>query len=119
MPAKPQYVHDLIASVKLLNEQVANLRQETDDLGKTTEALRQANADLRREVLTELTVKSDGLKDMLAEVRREAAVLKQQVGEQSKRAEEWDRRGWGLMVLLIGAVLSLAAGLIVALAKRP
>jgi len=68
--------------------------------------------------LKELTAKNDSWKDVIAEVRREAAVTNQKLEALSKRLDEWDRRLWGLVVLLIGAVLSLASGLIVVLVRR-
>jgi hypothetical protein len=48
----------------------------------------------------------------------EHAALKQQLQDHLKQVELWDNRRWGLFVLLIGTVLSLASGLIVTLARR-
>jgi hypothetical protein len=54
----------------------------------------------------------------LAELRQQHALLLQMIDEQRKRLEKWDTRLWGVVAITIGAVLSLAAGLIVALVKR-
>lgn len=96
MPSKPQYVHDLITSVKLLEDQVRNLREESNDLGK----------------------KIDDLKETLDITRRDAAVTVKQVGEVRKRSDERENRWWGLILILIGALLSLASGLIVTLVRK-
>lgn len=48
----------------------------------------------------------------------ENAALKQQLQDHLAQYQEWDRRRWGLIVLLIATVLSLASGLIVALARK-
>lgn len=53
-----------------------------------------------------------------AELRQQNALLQQRVDEQQKRLEKWDTRLWGMVALTIGAILSLSAGLIVALVKR-
>lgn len=58
------------------------------------------------------------LRDELANLRIEVAVLRQKVDDHIKQVELWDSRRWGLIVVLIGAVLSLASGLIVTLANR-
>ncbi len=45
-------------------------------------------------------------------------MLKQRFEEQQKRLEVWSTRAWSLVPIFIGAILSLSAGLIVALVKR-
>ena len=54
----------------------------------------------------------------LTEVRQEVAVLKQRLDEQTKRVEMWSNRLWGLISILIGAILALSSGLIVTLARK-
>jgi len=54
----------------------------------------------------------------LAELRQQHALILQKLEVQQKRLEKWDTRLWGVVAITIGAVLSLAAGLIVALVKR-
>ena len=60
----------------------------------------------------------DLLRRELAEARQENAILKQQFQDHIKQVEIWDNRRWTLFVLLVGAVMSLASGLIVALARK-
>jgi hypothetical protein len=57
-------------------------------------------------------------RDEVAALRQENALLRQRVEDHLKHVEEWDRRRWGLIVLLIGTILSLASGLIVTLARK-
>lgn len=55
---------------------------------------------------------------LLTEVRQENALLRQRLDDHLKRVETWSGRLWALVSVLIGAVLSLASGLIVTLAKK-
>ncbi len=96
MPSKPQYAQELISTVKLHAHQLENLRDDTDDLA----------------------TRHESLKDQVAEFRRDLALVQQQLGDQIRRLEEWDRRWWGWLTLMVGALLSLAAGLIVTLARK-
>ncbi|AMV27621.1 hypothetical protein VT84_24680 [Gemmata sp. SH-PL17] len=89
--------------VEILTERDAAREREINRFRDEDAALRKENADLRRE---------------LAEARQETAVLKQQLQDHVAQYQEWDKRRWGLIVLLLGAVLSLASGLIVTLAKK-
>lgn len=70
-----------------------------------------SHADKQRDELAELRLE-------LAAARQEIALLRQRQDEQQKRSEEWGRRGWTFAMLLVGAVLSLASGLIVTLARK-
>jgi len=79
------------------------LRREAEEHKVQDEKRRDENAELRRE---------------LAVARQENAVLKQQLTDHVAQYQEWDRRRWGLIMLLIGAVLSLASGLIATLARK-
>jgi hypothetical protein len=65
-----------------------------------------------------LTAKAEAVQADLAALRQENAVLRQLVQDHINQYQEWDRRRWGLITLLIGAVLSLASGLIVTLARK-
>ena len=53
----------------------------------------------------------------LDDLRTENAVLRQRLDDHLKRYEQWEARRWGLVMALVGAALSLAAGLIVTLAR--
>ena len=54
----------------------------------------------------------------ITELRQENAVLRQRLDDHLKRVETWSARLWALVPVLIGAVLSLASGLIVTLARK-
>ena len=61
----------------------------------------------------------------LATLDKENAVLRQSLAEQARRfddhvrrAEVWGQRWWALVPLLVGAVLTLCSGLVVALARK-
>ncbi len=54
----------------------------------------------------------------LTEVQKDNALLRQRLDEHLTRVEKWDTRFWGLIVVLVGALLSLSAGLIVVLVKK-
>jgi hypothetical protein len=91
-----EQIRELSIQVGILTERDATRRNEIDDL----KAVVQKERDAR--------VASD----------RENAALKQQLQDHIAQYQEWDRRRWGLIVMLIGAVLSLASGLIVTLARK-
>ncbi|MFO0969790.1 MAG: hypothetical protein U0793_29900 [Gemmataceae bacterium] len=96
MPSKPNYYHELRSTATLHADRLDNLRRETTDLNH----------------------KLDDLKAELAEVRRDIARYQQRLDEHEKRLDKWDQRLWGFVALTIGALLSLAAGLIVAFARK-
>lgn len=54
----------------------------------------------------------------ISSLRQENALLRQRLDDHLKRVELWDNRRWGLIVLMAGALLSLASGLIVTLARK-
>ena len=54
----------------------------------------------------------------VTELQKDNALLRQRLDEHLKRVEKWDTRFWGLIVVLVGALLSLSAGLIVVLVKK-
>jgi predicted nucleic acid-binding Zn-ribbon protein len=118
MPAKPQYIHDIDASVKLLTFGMDDIRNRIAELSKSLDGAQQAKHDLRPELHVELSTNNQALKDSLADLRHELALAKQQLADTNQRIEEWDRRWWGFVVVLIGALLSLASGLIVTLARK-
>ncbi len=103
MPPKPEYVHDMRQEIALQSERIDNLRKETQDLARDG-----------------ITVQSDYamLKDAIADIRRELALSRQRLDEHIKQVETWDARRWSVIMLLVGAVLSLASGLIVTLARK-
>ena len=54
----------------------------------------------------------------MTELQKENALLRQRLDEHLTRVEKWDTRFWGLIVVLVGALLLLSAGLIVVLVKK-
>ncbi len=121
-----------------LAERSITLRREMDDVQNLLRELQDTLAERRQQgvlqehKLDEQLKRSDKwdhraeseigerkqLDRELAELRQQNALLLQRIDEQQKRLEKWDTRLWGVVAITIGAVLSLAAGLIVALVKR-
>ena len=54
----------------------------------------------------------------VTEMQKEIALFRQRLDEHLKRVEKWDTRFWGLIVVLMSALLSLSAGLIVVHVKK-
>jgi chromosome segregation ATPase len=98
-----EQIREVSTDVNVLEARVETLLDEMKD--------RKAADEKRREEITQL-------RQELAGLRQENAVLRQQLQDHVAQYQEWDRRRWGLIVMLIGAVLSLASGLIVTLARK-
>jgi len=96
---------------------IAELGAAIAILGHRLDAKSDGEAATTR-ALTELKGQVDKFREELAASKQENAVLRQQLQDHVKQVEVWDNRRWGLFVLLIGAVLSLASGLIVTLARK-
>ena len=60
----------------------------------------------------------DALSERLRIAETEAAISKSRLDEATRRIDTWSTRAWSLVPIFIGAILSLSAGLIVALVKR-
>jgi hypothetical protein len=86
-----------------MSQREAALRDHCNDLRARDEKREKENAELRRE---------------LAEARQEIAVLRQQLQDHVRHTELSDARRWTVILALLGAALSLAGGLIVALARK-
>ncbi len=86
-----------------VTERELHLRQELENALKLVDRQRDESAALRRELTDSI---------------REQALLRQRLDDHLKRVEAWDNRRWGLIVLMAGALLSLASGLIVTLARK-
>jgi predicted nucleic acid-binding Zn-ribbon protein len=99
------------------SEQIRDLNLEVRAMAERESALRDHITDMkirdakRQDELVEV-------RNELALLRQENAVLRQQLQDHIAQYQEWDRRKWALIVMLIGAVLSLASGLIVTLARK-
>lgn len=72
----------------------------------------------RQSEIQELKIVIEKERDARVAGDRENATLRQQLQDHIAQYQEWGRRRWGLIVMLIGAVLSLASGLIVTLARK-
>lgn len=78
-------------------------RRDIADLWTADEAGRKRVEELSRE---------------LAALQQENAVLRKELDVHLKRYELWEARRWAFVMALVGAVLSLASGLIVTLARK-
>ena len=101
--ALTEEIHELRTELRVLVERDARREAELADRKVADEKRRQEIVELQKD---------------LAASRQETAVLKQQLTDHVKQVEVWDGRRWAMFIVLIGAVLSLAAGLVVALAKK-
>jgi AcrR family transcriptional regulator len=95
-----EQVRELVLELKVLTERDENRRRE----------------------LERVAVKAEATQAEVAVLRQENAVLRQQHQDHIKQTELQDSRRWGLFIalagVLLGAVLSLASGLIVTLARK-
>lgn len=91
-----EVIRDLVAEQKVLAERDEARLREQDRQGGLIEQLSREPAMVQREV----------------------AALRQRSDDQTRQHEAWANRAWGFFLVLIGAVLSLASGLIVALARK-
>lgn len=98
-----EQIRELSLEVRAMSEREYALRNYITDM--------KSDDDKRDEELREL-------RQELATLRQENAVLRQQLQAHISQYQEWDRRRWGLIILLISTVLSLASGLIVTLARK-
>jgi hypothetical protein len=96
-------IHQLRLELRVHAERDSRREREIAELRATIEREREERAKER---------------EARSALERENAALKQQLQDHIKQVELWDSRRWGLFVLLVGTVLSLASGLIVTLAKK-
>lgn len=54
----------------------------------------------------------------MSDARQETALLKQQVAELTKQKDTGDARRWGVIVVFLSGLLSLATALVVALVRK-
>lgn len=98
-----EQIRELVGEVAILREPDAARRRELDILQE----------DLRRQ--------TDELKDEREtrhRLQNEVTEVKQQLQDHIKHTELSDAQRWALIVALLGAVLSLASGLIVSLVRK-
>lgn len=124
----PALESELKAELKQLNTELQEQSTEADRYREhLTEELQelatQVSVLLERDVartreLNDLNTLMQKERDERVRLQIENATLRQQLQDHIAQYQEWDRRRWGLIVMLIGAVLSLASGLIVTLARK-
>ena len=108
------------SSVELIRELTVDVRL----MGSRNEWLAAQLADQKamdqqqQAEITELRKENADLRLQIAEARREIDLLKQQLQEVVKKVDTADSRRWTLVLALFGAVMSLAAGLIVSLTRK-
>ena len=114
------FAEKLSASDRSSGEQ----RAAIDGMAKQTQVDREAAArdreqlaQVRKELEEERATARQRDRE-LADARQEIALLRQKLDDHLKRVEVWSGRLWALITVLIGAVLTLASGLIVTLAKK-
>jgi uncharacterized protein (DUF3084 family) len=96
-------IHQLKTELRVLSDRDARREAELVE--------RKAADEKRRQEIVELERKH-------AEAQQANAVLRQQFLDHLAQYQEWDKRRWGLIVMVFGAVLSSFVGLVVALAKK-
>jgi predicted nuclease with TOPRIM domain len=98
-----EQIREISTDVSIIKTRVDSLLDEVKERKATDERRRDEIAELRQE---------------LSSLKQENAVLRQQLQDHISLYQEWDRRRWGLFVMLIGATPSLASGLIATLARK-
>jgi chromosome segregation ATPase len=92
-------------------------RNDVDEHRRELVGLRHEVAELRKQLDDERSRWRECDKS-LVDLQRDVAALRQRSDDQTRQVEAWANRAWGLFVVLVGAVLSLASGLIVTLARK-
>ena len=107
-----------------LNESISTIRREIDrdhavtfESKEKIQALQSELSSVRERVVRQQS-EVDGLHERLRVAETESAILKTRLDEATKRVDTWSIRAWSLVPIFVGAILSLSAGLIVALVKR-
>lgn len=88
--------------------------ERLQELNVEVGTLRERDAS-RKEALSELKNELKDERSARLKVENELVALKQQLADHLAQYQEWDKRRWGVVVVLLGAILSLVSGLIVAL----
>jgi chromosome segregation ATPase len=110
--------------LETLLRDVKELQGERKADAKELKDLRQENALLRQHLeavlrdVKELQGERKADSTEIKELRQENALLRQRLDDHFKRVDTWSGRLWALIVVLIGAVMSLASGLIISLNRK-
>jgi hypothetical protein len=83
------------------------------DLSAMAEREKTVQRDMDR-----LLVQSEKHRQDIDDLRQDDLLLRQRLDDHLKRFDKWEHRLWGIVMLLAGALLTSAAGLIVAWAKK-
>jgi chromosome segregation ATPase len=110
-------VAQLAALVERLEDLFAVVSTEARDLRRDLTRADEQLAAARKQIDEERS-QARNRDEAVATLRQELAVLRQRFDDQARSHEVWANRAWGFFVVLIGAALSLASGLIVTLARR-
>lgn len=109
-----EHIRDLTAQVRVLEDRDAARREALKDLKgrlEQQEAEQKAADEKFRDEVIQLRSES-------ADARQETALVKQLLQEHIKRFDLADSRRWALVILALGAIFSLATGLIVTLVRK-
>ena len=98
-----EQIRELLLEQRAMSEREVVLRRELEHLRELGDRQREDSVEQREEFTL---------------LRQDNALLRQRLDEHLTRVEKWDTRFWGLIVVLVGALLSLSAGLIVVLVKK-
>jgi len=98
-----ELIRELTTDFRVQEERLESLQDEMTQRKAADEKRREENIQLRRE---------------LAEARQETALVKQQLTDHLTQYQEWDKRRWGLIMLVFGAFLSSSLGLVITFFKK-
>jgi predicted RNase H-like nuclease (RuvC/YqgF family) len=108
------HIRDLTAQVRVLEDRDATRRAELEELKSVVRREREERKGADEKHQNEIAE----LRRELAETRQEAAVLKQQLQDHVKHTELSDARRWAFVLAFVSALLALASGLIITLARK-
>ena len=118
---------NLIGHREDVNALQREVRSQTDEVDELRNLIERSEPQLRawREEAIRFRIESDALRKqlddalvVLRDTELQLALVRQKIDDHLKRMDVWGGRFWGLVVILIGAVMSLASGLIAALARK-
>ena len=96
--------------IRALEGQLATLTERLDNTRRENEELKQAITRLEERI-----ARYDEKQNAAA---TKGELTQQRLDDHIRRVEVWEGRGWGLLMLMAGALLSLASGLIVTLVTK-
>lgn len=109
-----ELIRDLQRPCDVLTERDGNRRERVEDLVADLEKEQAERKAAEQKHSAEVTE----IRRELADARQETAVLKKLLDEHIKKVDLADNRRWGMVVLALGAIFSLATGPVVSLTKK-